>query len=804
MAKHQSRRSDIKNSRKRGVVLSLSLSLLLLTPLLLRGVFFPAPGKSSASPGQPSSSSARESITSAPDPNPRTYDANVNPIPGQLIVRFRENYVPALAKALHDANFLNFDFQDSLVGASLDGPRLYNTLPELVGLFQRYNVQKAEAIIPETGAYLLKLNPDFEPRALAQEFTGSGFFDYAEPDFPVYAFRDPNDPLYRSQQNTLRQINAPDAWDLSTGSDNVMIAIIDSGVLATHPDLSGKVLSGKNFAAEPANLDTTDDNGHGTYVAGIAAANTNNNIGMSGIAWNSKILPVKVLNADGIGTNATIAKGIRYASERGAQVINISLGGPNRSQVVEDAVRIAYTQGAVLVASVGNNGTNQPNYPAAYDMVIGVGAFNARGEAATFSNYGLDLSISAPGSSIIGPWIGSGSQAYIYDNGTSCAAPFVAGTVALMLSANPSLSNSQVRNILEGTADNSKPGNPAVPASGNPGVQANSLGSGYDTRLGWGRLNVFKAVQAAQRGDLYPSQRGRIIGTVSGVDPLDTVLSIQPGDSRVPDANGAFAFNNLPPGEYNLKLESKKYGIIEGPATFRVRGVDGEFYIQDFDLGRQVKAEMNSGKPIASFQQVDTDFINPLGQRYFPETGHFVKSRFLKFWLKSGKLPILGLPISEEFEERNPDDGKSYRVQYFERVILEYHPEYAGTDDEIQIRRLGSERVKNRTEKEFEPVLPPAIQFVEGRIVTPPYSYFTETRHTLRGKFLDYWKANGGLPIFGLPVSEEMEENGRQVQYFERYRLEIHPENAGTPWEIVGSLLARDSAQAHGYLGRPG
>lgn len=795
MAKHK---AVWRGWQIRGIALSLSLSIMIVTPLLLPGAFQPAPSK----PPSPTSASTTDDDPANPEigqpPYVHRYNGEPDPLPGELLVRFKAAYIPRLQQALVSANRLNPASQETLVGSRIDANHLYEASPELNSLFNNYGVWAADAIIPEQGAYRLKLDPTFEPRATALAFAGSGFFDYAEPNFPVYAFREPNDPLYRAQQWGLKQINAPDAWDITTGSDSLVIAVVDSGVLPSHTDLIGKVLNGMNFSADPANQKSADDNGHGTYVAGIAAANTNNSIGLAGVAWNARILPVKVLDADGLGTNATIAMGVKYATEQKVQVINISLGGPERARVVEDAVRSAFNQGIVVVASVGNNGTNQPNYPAAFEGVIGVGAYNQQGEAAPFSSFGPELSITAPGVNIVGPSLGS--PAYISDSGTSSAAPFVSGAAALMLSVNPTLSNIQIRNILEGTADNFKLTD-VTPVNGSA-VRPNSMQATYDTRLGWGRLNLSKALQAAQRGDYYPSRRGRVQGFISGLDPLDTILTLQPGGSQVPDGSGYYAFPNLPPGSYTLKVESRKYSITEGPTTFLIRGFDGEVYSQDYDLGQEVKDVMDAGPPIGAFKPLAPGLgvTNTPIRRYFLATGHTVRNKFLQFWLSKGDLPLFGYPISEEFQEANASN-RSYLVQYFERAVFEYHPEYAGTDAEIQLRLLGSEAAKGRTDKAFSPVLPPALQFVDGKLLNVFYS--PETKHTIRGKFLEYWLANGRVPILGLPISEEMEENGRQVQYFERYRLEIYPEYAGTPWEIIGSLLARDSAEARGLLPHP-
>lgn len=772
------KRAARRQWRTGGIALSLSLSLLLIAPLLLPGANFELPQKALAN--------------SSTFSNLQPATRNSSPLPGEVIVRFKAAYAGAIYQALQIENANQPDFRDNLIGARVDKLGLYTALPQLGELWQSFDIQAADAILPEQGAYLLKFNQTLEPQEAAQKLVTSGFFDYAEPDFRVYAFREPNVPLYRVQQTVLRQINAPDAWDITTGTDNIVIAVVDSGVLANHPDLTGKVLNGMNYVSEPANSNTNDDYGHGSYVAGIAAANTANGIGMAGIAWGARILPVKVLDSNGVGTNATIAKGIAFASQRRAQIINISLGGPDRSKVVEDAARLAFNRGAVLIGAVGNNGDGQPNYPAAIDTVIAVGALDARGGAAYFSNYGPEVSLLAPGVNIIGPWLGS--PAYISDSGTSSAAPFVAGTAALMLSVNPGLSNNQIRNILEGTADNLS-ASPTANSGGN--VRAAAQAGTFDARQGFGRLNIFKAVQAAQRNDIYPSRRAQLQGTISGVSPLEVVVTLQPGDARIPDANGSYSFSNLPPGDYTLKIEARKYGLAIGPNSIKISGYDGELYNRDFDLGQIVQNALNEGLPVGAFKSLKPTLPNKNNQFYFNETGHLLKDKFLKFWQDNGQLPVFGYPISEEFTENG------LRVQYFERAVMEYHPEYAGTKSEIQLRRLGSELAKDRKDKAFAPVSPPVLSLVNGKLALPPYSYFYETSHTLRGEFLDYWKANGGLNIFGLPISEEVIENGRRVQYFERYRLEIFPEFEGTPWAVLGSLLARDVAVGHGLLPQP-
>lgn len=172
---------------------------------------------------------------------------------------------------------------------------------------------------------------------------------------------------------------------------------------------------------------------------------------------------------------------------------------------------------------------------------------------------------------------------------------------------------------------------------------------------------------------------------------------------------------------------------------------------------------------------------------YYPETGHYVTRVFQNYWLKYGGLAQFGLPLTEEFREKNPADGKTYTVQYFERNRFEYHPEFAGTFYEVELGLLGRQVTGNRV---F-----PDVPSTAG---TPGELYFTETRHFLAAAFRSYWESKGGLAIYGYPISEDFQESGFQVQYFERARLEYHPENRGTPYEVELGLLGTNALTATG------
>ncbi len=267
---------------------------------------------------------------------------------------------------------------------------------------------------------------------------------YAEPDVLFHALAVPNDPFW-GDQGHMRMVSAPAGWDVATGSDRIVLAIIDTGLDLAHPDIQGRVVQGYDFANGDA--DPTDDHGHGTAVAGIAAATGNNGIGIAGLDWRAKIMPLKALGANGSGNLSAIAQSIVWASDRGASVINLSLGAQVDSPTLRDAVRYAASRGVVMAAATGNDGAQLAVYPAAYPEVIAVGAWDGTGKAA-FSNYGPHVDLVAPGVNVYTTRRGG----YGYFSGTSAAAPFVAGLAALARGAVPGLSATQTVQAIQSTA----------------------------------------------------------------------------------------------------------------------------------------------------------------------------------------------------------------------------------------------------------------------------------------------------------------------------------------------------------------
>lgn len=316
--------------------------------------------------------------------------------------------------------------------------------------------------------------PAQQAERILSELKEDPALEYAEADATAHAVATANDPYFSSAaQWYLSKIGAPTAWDTTTGSNTIRVAVVDSGVLASHPDLAGKVLPGYDFVNN--DTDPSDDNGHGTAVAGLIAAATNNQLGMAGIGWSTPVVPVKALDAAGSGSYSGIANSIIWAADQGVRVINLSLGGTTSSRTLQDAVNYAWNRGIVVIAAAGNNGNSTAFYPAACANVVAVSATNQTDVRPSWSNFGSYVDLSAPGAGILTL---QGAGSYANWDGTSFSSPIVAGVTALMISANPALSNSStVSHLLENCDD---------------------IGAaGYDIYYGNGRLNAARAVQAA-------------------------------------------------------------------------------------------------------------------------------------------------------------------------------------------------------------------------------------------------------------------------------------------------------------------
>jgi subtilisin family serine protease len=282
---------------------------------------------------------------------------------------------------------------------------------------------------------------------------------------------------YINYEWSLKSSQVDSSWSLITQKKQIKVAVIDTGVDYTHPDLQGRidVEDGFNFVNNTTNV--KDDNGHGTHLAGIIAASSNNGIGISGItgSLDVKIVPVKVLNSQGVGDSDIIAQGIKYAADKGVQVINLSLGGMEKSTEINAAIDYAVSKNIAIIAASGNDGTDCASYtPANNPKVITVSAIGQNDKIAYFSNYGNNVSVSAPGVNILSTYL---NGKYAYMSGTSMAAPIVTGVVAMIKAQNPDLTPTEISTILKNSSTD--------------------LGQkGKDVYYGYGKINALKSIES--------------------------------------------------------------------------------------------------------------------------------------------------------------------------------------------------------------------------------------------------------------------------------------------------------------------
>jgi thermitase len=352
---------------------------------------------------------------------------------------------------------------------------------QLMSYFQKWNVQYAEPhYLYLTNDHLgkLKENPSkfFKPSALKalQPKAMTVSQDRVNHNEITSNFT-PNDNLYSKYQWNLPLIDTMQGWEVTRGEEDVIVAVVDTGVDLKHPDLQGHLLPGYNVVAQ--NNVPDDDVGHGTHVAGVISASVNNNLGVAGMTWFNKILPVKVLDETGAGSTYAVAQGIIWAADHGAKVINMSLGNYADSEFLHDAIKYAYDKDIVLIAASGNDNTERPGFPAAYPEVFAVAATDSNKIKASFSNYGDYIDVTAPGVSIASTYP---NNQYAALSGTSMASPHVTALAALIRSTNPLLTHEEIYEIMRQSAQD--------------------LGDkGRDKYYGYGLIDVVSAVQSANK-----------------------------------------------------------------------------------------------------------------------------------------------------------------------------------------------------------------------------------------------------------------------------------------------------------------
>ena len=442
-------------------------------------------------------------------------------VSGQAIVRFKESSQAAAATATDRLASMGMTRSAGSAGRemllSFDDRDVQSSTSKTLGV-TGYSTVAEQA----DTALAAKINTLLVIKALRKRSD----VQFADPNYIVRHYETEPDDTYYYLQWHYPQINLPQAWDETHGSEDVIVAVVDTGVLMGHPDLSGNLTdTGYDFISSTSISndgdgidDNPDDPGdsatpgassfHGTHCAGTIAASTNNNAGVAGVGWNTKVMPIRVLGIDG-GTNYDVMQGVRYAAglenDSGtvpaqiAHIISMSLGGDGHSsseQSVFDAVREA---GVIVIAAAGNSATSTPSYPAAYDGVISVSAVNINSTLASYSNYGGTIDVAAPGgdsgdydgdgyTDLVWSTCGddsSGTIQYNYEakGGTSMATPHVAGVVALMKSLASDLTPDELDGLLEG------------------GYITNDIGDeGRDNYYGYGLIDAYKAVEAVYEG----------------------------------------------------------------------------------------------------------------------------------------------------------------------------------------------------------------------------------------------------------------------------------------------------------------
>jgi subtilisin family serine protease len=368
-------------------------------------------------------------------------------------------------------------------GAGLAEPALGQLLRE------RQARERGWAVLPPVDLdrfFYLRLPPGLSVIQCVAQLQHHPLLEYVEPDgVGTGGATIPNDPNFSSQwhhKNGARPsaaIQTPAAWDITRGATNIIVAVLDTGLAASQPEFTNRVMHGYNFVTPGTN--TADDNGHGTAVAGTLAANANNGVLVAGVDWRCRLLPVKVMDQDNSGYYSWWAQGVDFAASNGARVINLSAGGDTTDTTLRRAITNAIARGVVFVTITHNNGANVITFPGNLTNCITVGATDALDRRCGFSDYGPQIDLVAPGTNI---YTVSRSGTLEYWRGTSFSAPMAAGVCSLLASVRTNLTHEQARLLLCAGAEDR-----VGEATDTPG---------FDQYYGWGRLNAYNSLVLAQ------------------------------------------------------------------------------------------------------------------------------------------------------------------------------------------------------------------------------------------------------------------------------------------------------------------
>lgn len=394
-------------------------------------------------------------------------------------------------------------------GRLLAAPRAGLSDAEFAGVLKAQGA-RSRGRIRNTATHVIELPAGADEVTVMRELRKNRKLKYVELDMAVTPAATVSDPNY-TKSWALPKIQAPTAWDSANGA-SVVIAVLDTGVEASHPDLAANMVPGWNFYDNNSN--TSDPNGHGTAVAGAAAAAANNGKGSAGVAWGAKIMPVRIASPDAYAYWSTVAQGIYWAADNGAKVANISYNGVSGSSTVQSAAQYMRNKGGVVIVAAGNSGGLENI--AANDTLLSVAATDENDARTSFSSYGAYVDLAAPGINIYTPYTGG---SYINAWGTSFSSPIVAATAALMMSANNKLGPADIDRILKTTA-----------------VDLGAAGA--DQYYGAGRVDAGRAVAAAKSYVAADTQAPTISitsptgGRVSGTVPVDVNYSDNVGVTR--------------------------------------------------------------------------------------------------------------------------------------------------------------------------------------------------------------------------------------------------------------------------------
>ena len=456
---------------------------------------------------------------------------------------------------------------------------------------------------------VIQLPPQASEKAVEALLKNNKHLKFAERDMIVRPEGTANDTYYSSAWH-LPKIGATTAWDVTTG-DNVVIAVLDSGVDATHPDLAGRLIPGWNFYDNNSN--TADVFGHGTLVAGSASANTNNGVGVASVAGNALIMPLRISATDGSASFSNMAKALTWAADKGAHVANISYQSVSGSATVASAAQYMKNKGGVTVVAAGNTGVEQTFAPT--DTMISVSATTSSDAVASWSSYGSYVDVAAPGSGI---WTTKKGGGYGSANGTSFASPVTAAVIAMMRSVNPVLPPADLEKILISTAVD--------------------LGTaGFDKKFGHGRINAAAAVSAAQSAKVSDTSAPTVgIGApiagakVSGLVAVDVSASDNVGVTRVElFVNGTkFASDTTAP--YSFSWDSA--AVADGNVSLTAYAYDaaGNF------ASRAVTVAVSNAVATSEPEKTVADTVAPTASLINPTAGST---------LSAGKVAVSGAGV---------------------------------------------------------------------------------------------------------------------------------------------------------------